>query len=115
MKYSFKFTLFGKKVQMFRERAMGIVIEKESNVVCVYGTTADHQTILCAVPLCHPKHLKGVEYTVEFCPDDRAKVSVGDVKILIDFANRKCSNNKGLQAYGSDEWGQDISTGWVED
>ena len=29
MRYTFEFKLFGKKVQMFSERQMGIVVEKE--------------------------------------------------------------------------------------
>ena len=35
MKYTFKFSLFGKKVQMFSEGERGIVVEKEPQVVCV--------------------------------------------------------------------------------
>ena len=54
MKYTFKFGLFGKKVQMFSEGERGIVIEKEPQVVCVYGTDSNYN-ILCAIPLCHPK------------------------------------------------------------
>ena len=38
MRYTFQFKLFSKKVQMFSEGQMGIVVEKESDVVCVYGT-----------------------------------------------------------------------------
>ena len=112
MKHSFKFTLFGKKVQMFAQNTMGIVIEKEPDVVCVYGTDETHDKILCAIPLCHPKFLKGAEYTVEFCADECAKIAVGDMKIIIDFANKKCANNKGIQNYGSDTWGQDVTASW---
>ncbi len=114
MKHSFKFTLFGSKVQMFKENHMGIVIEKEPQVVCVYGTDETNSQILCAIPLCHPKLLKGAEYTVEFCADECAKITVSDIKIIIDFANKKCSNNKGLQNYGSDAWGQDVTAAWDE-
>ena len=46
MKYSFKYKLFGSKVQMFSERRMGVVVEKEPHVVCVYGTDSQHQKIL---------------------------------------------------------------------
>lgn len=114
MKYSFKFTLFGKKVQMFNDGDMGIVIEKESQVVCVYGTSRDHNDILCAIPLCHPRYLKNVEYTVEFCSEKCAKITAGDIRIIIDFANKKCANNKGIQSYGSDSWGNEVSVAWDE-
>ena len=57
MRYTFQFKLFGKKVQMFSEGKMGIVVEKEPDVVCVYGTDENFH-ILCAVPLCHPKFSK---------------------------------------------------------
>ena len=114
MKYTFKFKLFGRKVQMFHEDTMGIVIEKEPDVVCVYGTDAHHQSILCAVPLCHPKFLKGAEFTVDFGRNQCAEVSVGDLKIIIDYENRKCSNNKNIQCYGSDQWGENISAPWSE-
>ena len=114
MKYSFKFTLFGKKVQMYNEREMGIVVEKEPHVVCIYGTDNKHQNILCAIPLCPPKFLKGAEYTVEFCEDDLAKISVFDIQVIIDFKNQKCKNNKNVKCYGSDSWGQDVQVEWSE-
>ncbi len=53
MRHTFQFKLFGKKVQMFSERQMGIVVEKEPDIVCVYGADQNYH-ILCAVPLCHP-------------------------------------------------------------
>ena len=111
MKYTFKFTLFGKKVQMFSEGQRGIVVEKEPQTVCVYGTDGDYN-ILCAVPLCHPKFLKGAEYTVEFDENDRAEVCVGDLRVAVDYSKKKCANNKSLQCYGSDDWGQDVQVEW---
>lgn len=113
MKHAFKFTLF-KKVQMFSENGMGIVIEKEPQVVCIYGTTENHQDILCAIPLCHPKYLKGAEYIIEFCAERYVTISVGDLKFIIDFEHKKCTNNKGIQCYGSDTWGSDVSLEWDE-
>ena len=110
--YEFKYSLFGKRVQMFHEGRMGIVIEKESKVICVYGTNSSNSKILCAVPLCHPKYLKGMTYKVAFRDNNTAAVSVGDIMIYIDFESRKCSNNKGLQNFGSDKWGEDISAAW---
>lgn len=113
MKYTFQFKLFGKKVRMFNEGQMGIVIEKEPDVVCVYGTDENYH-ILCAVPLCHPKFLKGAEYVIEFEENARAKVSVGQLQIVIDFAMKKCANNKALRCYGWDAWGQDVQLPWGE-
>lgn len=113
MRYAFKFTLFTKNPQMFRERNMGVVIEKERDVVCVYGTD-NHFHILCAVPLCHPKHLKGAEYTVEFCENECARISVGDLQIIIDYSKKKCANNKSIRCYGSDDWGEDVQIAWSE-
>lgn len=92
---------------------MGIVVEKESDVVCVYGTDEKYR-ILCAVPLCHPKFLKGAEYVIEFYENECAKVCVGELQIVIDFAKKKCANNKDLKCYGSDDWGQDVQTEWSE-
>ncbi|MBQ3078395.1 MAG: hypothetical protein IJC48_00165 [Clostridia bacterium] len=111
MRYAFKFKLLGSKVQMFSHNEMGIVVEKEPDSVCVYGTDEKHREILCAVPLCHPKYLKGAEYIVDFDENNCAKICVGEVQIVIDFGNQKCSNNKGIKCYGSDCWGEDI---WVE-
>ena len=112
MKYSFKFTLFGSKVQMYSENETGIVIEKEPQVVCVYGTDSNHQNILCAIPLCSPKYLRGAEYVVEFFENDLAKISVSDIQLIIDFKNQKCKNNKNVRCYGSDRWGQDVGVDW---
>ena len=113
MRYTFQFKLFGKKVQMFNEGQMGIVVEKETDVVCVYGTDEKYH-ILFAVPLCHPKFLKGAEYVIEFEENNCAKVSVGELKIVIDYSNKKCANNKALKCYGSDDWGQDVQIEWSE-
>lgn len=112
MRYTFKFKLFGKKVQMFSYKKMGLVIEKEPDVVCVYATDKTHQNIMCAIPLYHPKLLKNAEYIVEFFENGQAKVYVNDLQIIIDFANKKCSNNKNFKCYGSDVWGNDVQTEW---
>ena len=113
MRYTFQFKLFGKKVQMFSEGQMGIVVEKEPHVICVYGTDENYH-ILCAVPLCHPKFLKGAEYVIEFEENNRAKVSVGELQIVIDYSEKKCANNKAIKCYGSDDWGQDVQIEWSE-
>lgn len=112
MRYVFQFKLFGENVRMFRERQMGIVIEKEKDVVCVYGTDDKHQNILCAIPLCHPKFLKKAEYVVDFQENDRVMISVGNLQIAIDFKNGKCATDKKIRCYGSDLWGQDVQVDW---
>ena len=114
MKYSFKFKLFGSKVKMFSEKEMGIVVEKEPQVVCVYGTDKMNEKIYCAIPLCPPKFLKGAEYIVEFSENDLAKISVSDFQIVIDFKEQKCKTNKNLKCYGSEIWGQDVQVEWLE-
>ncbi|MBE6764446.1 MAG: hypothetical protein E7546_01015 [Ruminococcaceae bacterium] len=114
MKHTFKFKLFGSNVHMFSEEEMGIVVEKESHVVCVYATDEKHQNILCAIPLCHPKFLSGAEYTVDFCDNGQAKVCVADIQIIIDFSKKKCANNKSIKCYGSDCWGDDVQIEWNE-
>lgn len=112
MRYTFKFKLFGNKVQMFSEEQMGVVIEKEPHVVCVYGTDERHEDILCAIPLSHPKFLMGAEYIVDFCENKQAKICVGDLQIVIDFEKKKCANNKSIKCYGSDSWGDDVQIEW---
>ena len=111
--YSFTFSLFAKKVQMFHLNNMGIVVEKESDVICIYGTDAANSTIFCAIPLCHPKYLKGETFHISFFENETATVKVADVATFIDFASKKCSNNKGLQNYGSGAWGKDVSCDWT--
>ncbi|MBR0355333.1 MAG: hypothetical protein IJK35_08165 [Oscillospiraceae bacterium] len=111
--HTFIFSLFSKKVQMFHWHDMGIVVEKEPDVICIYGTDHTNSTILCAIPLCHPKYLKGEAFRVSFFEDSTATVAVADVKTFFDFASKKCSNNKGLQNYGSDAWGHDVACDWT--
>ena len=89
--------------------------EKEADVVCVYGTNNTNTKILCAVPLCHPKYLRGERYTVNFTKDGRAKISVKDIKIIIDFKNQTCSNNSEIHCYGSETWGNNIEVGYFEE
>jgi len=112
--HEFKFTLFGGSVKMFHEGEMGIVVEKERDVVCVYGTDSSHNQILCAIPLCSPKALKGMVYRITFLDDHRALVTVGDTKLYFDYGAQKCANNRGLQCYGSEVWGNDVSMPWVD-
>lgn len=114
MKYSFKYKLFGNKVQMFSERRMGVVVEKEPHVVCVYGTDSQHQKILCAIPLCPPKFLKGQEYVIEFCENDLARISVSDIRIVINFKEHTCKINKNAKCYGSEHWGLNVQAEWSE-
>ena len=111
MKYKFKFKLFGSKAQMFNEGRKGIVIEKEREVVCIYGTTEKYQ-ILCAIPLCHPKFLKDAEYIVDFYDNEHASVTIGDLQIVIYYEKGKCACNKDFKCYGSDSWGQDVQVEW---
>ena len=110
--HSFTFSLFAKKVQMFHWNNMGIVIEKEPDVICIYGTDATNSKILCAIPLCHPKYLKGEIFHISFFENETATVKVADVAAFIDFASKKCSNNWGVHNYGSDEWGEDVGRDW---
>lgn len=110
--YEFKFTVFGNRVQMFHDSDMGIVVEKERDVVCVYGTNSSNSKILCAVPLCHPKYLKGMTYRISFYEDSIAAVSVGVVEIYIDFKSKKCANNMDVVNYGSEIWGEDVALKW---
>ena len=111
--YSFTFSFFAKKVQMFHWNNMGIVVEKERHVICIYGTDNTNSKILCAIPLCHPKHLKGEVFRISFFEDETAVVKVADVVAFIDFASKKCSSNKGIQNYGSDAWGHNVSCEWT--
>ena len=113
MIHTFIFNFLGKKVRMFNEGQMGIVIEKEPHIVCVYGTDENFH-ILCAIPLCYPKFLKGLEYVIDFRENNCAYIHVGELQIIIDYTNKKCANNKALKCYGSDDWGKDIQIGWCE-
>ena len=97
---------------MFHWNDMGIVIEKEPDVICIYGTDHTNSKILCAIPLCHSKYLKGETFHISFYEDGTATVEVADVKAFFDFASKKCANNKGVQIYGSDIWGHDITCDW---
>lgn len=107
-----QFTLLGKKVQMFHAGDMGIVIEKEPDVVCVYATDAVNSHILCAVPLGSPKALKGTTYRIAFFGDGVATVSVGSGILYFDFGAKKFAGNLPFHAFGSEDWGQDVSMPW---
>ena len=110
--YSFKFSLFAKKVQMFSYGDMGIVVEKEPDVICAYGTDALHKHILCAVPLCEPKYIRGKDFTVSFFEDNTALVKVEGIMIFIDYNAHKVATCPELQTYGSDDWGRDVGMEW---
>ncbi len=114
--YEFQFTFLEKKVQMFHAEGMGVVVEKEPDVVCVYGTDDTNNSIYCAVQLCHPKMLKGITYRVTFYDEGIATVSAGDkITVHIDFQRKKCANSRDARSYGSAAWGQDVSEPWCAD
>ena len=112
LEHTFRLSLFAKKVQKFSKADMGLVIEKEPHVICVYGTNADHHGILCAIPLCPTKQLKGMDFKVCFHDSHIATVEVESFRVVIDFKHKTCSNNHGLVNYGSDSWGQNITAEW---
>lgn len=58
--------------------------------------------------------LKSAEYIIDFCENKCAKITIGNLKIAIDFQQKKCSNNKAIRCYDSDEWGQDVPIEWTE-
>ena len=110
--YTFSFSIFAKKVQMFHWNNMGIVVEKEPDVICIYGTDEKNEKILCAIPLCHPKYIKGADFRISFFEDNAATVEVAEMKVFIDFTSHKCSNNKRVQNYGSEIWGEEVNCDW---
>ena len=58
--------------------------------------------------------ISGAEYVIEFEENNRAKVSVGELQIVIDYSKKKCANNKAIKCYGSDDWGRDVQIEWSE-
>ena len=110
---TFHFSFLGKKVYMFSRDAMGVVVEKDGGGVCVYGTTPDFQTILCAHPTASAKEIRNAEFVVRFWDELCATVCIGGaVKIWIDFANQRIANSIGSPDFGSDAWGRDCSVPW---
>ena len=91
---------------------MGLVVEKEPDVICIYGTDSANSSIFCAIPLCHPRFLKGETFHLSFFEDQTALVHVKDVQVFLDYSAKKCSNSKGIRNYGSDAWGEDVSLPW---
>jgi hypothetical protein len=110
MKYTFKFEQSEKNVQMFSEKYMGIVIEKEPQTVCVYATDDMFSNIFCATPIGSPEDLRDEEYAVEFCENDIARIFVADIQIVMDFSHGKCANNKGFKSYGFH--GNEVQVEW---
>ena len=106
---------FWKKAFMFEVANHGLVIENEGKVVCVYGTDRKHETILCAIPLCHPKYIKKNNIKI-FQELNLVLVDLGVCKVAIDFDNQKCSCNLAeIKAYGSETWGEDVFVPWTSD
>ena len=112
MYYSFKFKPFKSKVKKFAEAEMGVVIKKKRRAVSVYGTDNTHKNIFCMIPLCPPRYLRGAKYEIEFYECGKAKITVLDMQIVINFSEQKCSNNRNTLCYGSDAWGEDVQVKW---
>ncbi len=106
---------FWKKAFMFEIANYGLVVENEGKVVCVYGTDRGHETIYCAVPLCHSKYIRKHEIRI-FQDGQRVLVDFGVCKVVIDYENQKCSCDRpNTKIFGSKAWGENVMTPWTTD
>lgn len=106
---------FWKKAFMFEVADHGLVIENEGKVVCVYGTDRKHETIFCAIPLCHPKYIRKHSIKI-YQEQNRILVDLGVCKVVIDYGNQKCSCDLAkINVYGSDAWGKDVFVPWTSE
>ena len=96
-----------------------VVLFDLSKEVCIEGALARVGKVRADMPWreeeLDPKYLRGERYTVNFTKDGRAKISVKDIKIIIDFKNQTCSNNSGIHCYGSESWGNNVEVNYCED
>ncbi len=102
------------KAYFFNMENKWLVIEKESQVVCIYATGENNNPILAAIPMCHPKYLKKKMFEIKTTEKNKnvVLISVADIKIVIDYEKEYCSINNSAKIYGSDSWGQDCSVQW---
>ena len=101
-----------KETYEYEAEQNGIIIENESHIVYVYATDASHEKIYCAIPVCSFDCVRKKFVTLK-SENEKIFISMGDFRIIIDFASHTCSCNvQGLTAYGSSHWGQDIMTEW---
>ena len=101
-----------KKAYMFETDRVGIVIENDGHVVCIYGTDKNHSNIYCAIPLCPPKYVRKDPFSIK----EKGNVILIQCqlfKVMIDFEAKKCScTDPKIALDGSDEWGKDVSVAW---
>lgn len=107
----FKISLF-QKTRIFTYGDCSILVENEGDMVRLYGSNGLISQLYCVIPLCHPKYLRKGTFYVAFTDDERALLSIGEFKLVVDFARRKCANNGTLVACGSELWGEDCSAPW---
>ncbi len=108
---------FFPKAYFFNMEDKWLVIEKERQVVCVYATGENNHGIFAAIPLCHPKYLKktALEIRTTEKNENAVLISVADIRIVIDYQQKRCAINTDIHIYGSEFWGQDCSMAWTAD
>ena len=110
-----KFTLFGKKVHMFSCGNNGLVLEKDSDAICLYATDASHNTILAALPLGPAKALRGVTYYIFAHSERYMLMGAGRALFVVDFREHCIATNvEKLKAVGSDSWGDSVTGEWKQ-
>lgn len=100
---------------LFSNGYNGIVVEQQDGTnICVYATDASHQEVYCAVPLGFSDSLRGVPCAIFLRNNAPSKVTVygNTVTVFIDFVNKKCSTNLGVNIIGSEAWGHDVALPW---
>ncbi len=112
---TFKLKNFGKDTILLDCKDMGIVVEKQRLMICAYVTNSDHSEVYAAMPLSTPCKMRGLEFKVVFHTDTFATIQVADLRIIIDYERKKCSNSKDLNIYGSEFWGEIVDLRWNKD
>lgn len=105
----------GKDTVLLDCKNMGIVVEKKRLMVTVYVTNNDHSEVYAAMPLSTAAKMRGLEFKVVFHSENIATIEVADLRIYIDYDAKKCSNNKELNIYGSENWGKVVDWRWKSD
>lgn len=105
----------GKDTVLLDCKNMGIVVEKKRLMVTVYVTNNDHGEVYAAMPLSTAAKMRGLEFKVVFHSENIVTIEVADLRIYIDYDAKKCSNNKELNIYGSENWGKVVDWRWKSD
>ena len=91
---------------------LGVVVERENNIITMYITNAACSRIYCEISLGTNEALKKVKFVVIAYNDHVMLLEGGGIMIVVDYDVERVAVNKDEIAVIGKGWGEDVRAPW---